>query len=768
MWKLNPVEAGGKIYYLLPGETYVVGRKNCEVLLQNDQSISRIHAHLTVSSPNGSQNEPATLTLKDSSKYGTFVNGERLANEAPKVLRSGDRVTFGVFLSKFHVVYEPLVVCSSCVDNEGKAALLRGVQQLGGQLVNSWTQHCTHLVMPSVKVTIKTICALICCRPIVKPEFFSELRRALQQKQPPPKPESFYPEIDEPSLNKEDVDLNARPARKSLFRGKTFIFLSAKQQKRLSSAVAFGGGQSQLLEEGSLPVSVLESTGSCVVDVATSNSQALLPAATKKWSDSVAQVLKRKGLRFIAESEIGLAAIYVTTDKYCNPLSQIDSERVTMNPTIPSATMSQSTAVDETVLPAASQNVTAYAPDTEPSQGINSSRMNTSTSGVRAVAETPEKEQRRAGSSSRAAAAKDPAVTCTVAESMMSSYSAIGAASLETKRERATLAPRSNNDNFPAPKPALNNGNKNKSPQKQSNSLTNYFQPVSKKRTREGSDPADQLEAKHSRREGEGPEESTSAPQHNNPWKRTPQATSASEPFLAAPALKGDGPGPSLSLSAGPSREAERDSEAGWTPSSKKRKGMEAPDPVEDLEMDDLESIMSLPMEEPGEPATSSKKQRLEPVAKVKQEEVSFTEASKPEQGLISLKQNKSEHKTLSVKGETKDSRGEDGEDLPRNLLMVEFKSLVVSSAPRPRTSALQALDANRKNFKKFRKVPVPGTNGLPNIIGGSDLVAHNRAKNSELEEWLREAAEEEQQNSKEEMLGDDLFRYNPKPSRRR
>ncbi|KAG7470009.1 hypothetical protein MATL_G00134790 [Megalops atlanticus] len=740
MWKLNPVEAGGETYYLLPGETYVVGRKNCEVLLQNDQSISRVHAHLTVSSPNGSQNEPTTLTLKDSSKYGTFVNGERLANEAPKVLRSGDRVTFGVFHSKFRVVYEPLVVCSSCVDNEGKAGLSRDIQQLGGQLVNSWIRDCTHLVMPSVKVTIKTICALICCRPIVKPEFFSELRRALQQKRPPPKPESFYPEIDEPSLNKEDVDLKARPARKSLFRGKTFIFLSAKQQKRLSSAVAFGGGQSQLLEEGSLPVSVLESTGSCVVDVATSNSQALLPVATKKWSDSVARILQRKGLRFIAESEIGLAAIYVTTDKYCNPLSQGDSERVTMNPTIPSATMSQSTAVDETVLPAASQNVTAYAPDTEPSQGI-SSRMNTSTSGVRAVAETPEKEQRWAGSSSRATMAKDPAITCTVAESMMSSYSATGAASLENKREKATLAPRSNNDNSAALKPALNNGNKNKSPQKQSISLTNYFQPVCKKRTREGSDPADQLEAKHSRREGEGLEESTSAPQHSNPWRQSPQATSASKPLLAAPAPKGDGPGPSLSLGAGPSREVERD-EAGWRPSSKKRKEMEPSNLVEDLEMDDLESIMSLPMEEPEEPAASSKKQRLEPVAKVKQEEVSFTEASKPEQGLSSLKQSKAEHKTVSVKEETKDSRGEGGEDVPRTCCW--------------------------KNFKKFRKVPVPGMNGLPNIIGGSDLVAHNRAKNSELEEWLQEAAEEDQQNSKEEMLGDDLFRYNPKPSKRR
>lgn len=55
----------------------------------------------------------------------------------------------------FRVEYEPLVVCSSCVDNEGKAALTQTLQLLGGRLVNSWTQDCTHLAMSTVKVTIK-------------------------------------------------------------------------------------------------------------------------------------------------------------------------------------------------------------------------------------------------------------------------------------------------------------------------------------------------------------------------------------------------------------------------------------------------------------------------------------------------------------------------------------------------------------------------------------------------------------------------------------
>uniref|UniRef100_A0A3B4ZA70 Nibrin n=1 Tax=Stegastes partitus TaxID=144197 RepID=A0A3B4ZA70_9TELE len=293
-----------------------------------------------------------SLILKDTSKYGTFVNGERLT--APVNIKSGDEVTFGVFHSKFR--FKPMV-CSSCLDNEGKTSLSQALQALGGSLVNTWTEDCTHLVMPSIKVTIKTISALLCCRPIVKPEFFSELNNAVQQKLPPPKAESFTPEIDEPSLNKEDVNLGVIPLRKRLFTGKTFVFLSAKQLKRLSAAVKFGGGRSQLLEEGSLLRNLLESPQSCVVDVTTGSSQALLPPSSAEWANSSLSG-HRKGLRVITESEIGLAAIYASCDMYCNSSSLM----------IPSASLSQSATVDESVLPAASQNITAYAANTETSQ----------------------------------------------------------------------------------------------------------------------------------------------------------------------------------------------------------------------------------------------------------------------------------------------------------------------------------------------------------------------------------------------------------------
>lgn len=80
----------------------------------------------------------------------------------------------------------------------------------------------------------------------------------------------------------------------------------------------------------------------------------------------------------------------------------------------------------------------------------------------------------------------------------------------------------------------------------------------------------------------------------------------------------------------------------------------------------------------------------------------------------------------------------------------------------------------------------MPGANGSSHMIAGSDLLVHNRGKNSDLDEWLKDAAEvtlslsvrpvrdqsehwmldlclcsfqEERQSRRDESIGDDLFR---------
>ncbi|NXS11915.1 NBN protein, partial [Neodrepanis coruscans] len=360
----------GQPYQLLSGTEYVVGRKNCAILIQDDQSISRSHAVLTVSRPETTPSQSLSvpvLTVRDTSKYGTFVNGSKL-NGTTISLQSGDRINFGVFESKFRVEYEPLVVCSSCLDVGQKAALNQAIQQLGGLVVNEWTKECTHLVMVSVKVTVKTICALICARPIIKPEFFIELIKAIQSRQQLPNHESFYPPVDEPSIGTEKLDLSEHHERKKIFSGKTFVFLSAKQHKKLGPAVILGGGEVKLMTEGRKEMPLLISPEVCVVDVGLTNSQIPGSDSVRNWTDSILTILQSKNLRAISEAEIGLAVIFMSTEKYCNPQKQPGNEAATESAPASAfvgRAISQSLAVDETVMPPAADSSTLYIADTE-------------------------------------------------------------------------------------------------------------------------------------------------------------------------------------------------------------------------------------------------------------------------------------------------------------------------------------------------------------------------------------------------------------------
>lgn len=841
MWILTALQPGGETHYLVASKECVVGRKNCDILLANDQSISRAHAHLTATDQ--------TLTLKDTSKYGTFVNSQRLTENTSVNLKSGDIVTFGAFHSKFSVEHQKPVVCSSCLDNDGKASLSQALLALGGKLVNSWTQDCTHLVMPSVKVTIKTISALLCCRPIVKPEFFLELNEAAQQKQAPPKAESFIPEIDEPSLIKEEVNVGVMPIRKQLFTEKTFIFLSAKQLKRLSAAVSFGRGKSQLLEEGSLPRDLLESPQSCVVDV-TSGSSQTLSSSTTDWANSVKNIIQRKGLRVITESEIGLAAIFASCDKYCNPSAVMqDSESVSkVKPRIPSASLSQNVAVDETVLPASTQNITAYAVNTEPSERSELCKV----TGVTAVGETPEKKQNHSSNhpGGSRVVPESMSAQCVVADTMSSSLNAVDNTNSQRKKPESKLTAEGSSGIRSQPSSSRTNGGTKTflqkqspqkpkipaqvSPQKQS-TLTTFFQPVNKKRPLDDEFSAVMSEAKRpvlasSISRIQTPNTSVTSKETYLRSDRLPAATSRTPLGSGADLFTGRPDAPEHGVS--------HTSLEG--PRSGKRKEMEA-----EMQMDELESIMSEDMDFfdeqlPGnqgqqaqltgqssttqkrslntpEDLSSNKRQRVNvedggadtrPLVGLEKESGSHKNHSQQsEQYIVSIKtepvdpseikttnhessksknllpfeqdepsfiedidllkgvnsEDKEATKTplrpVTIKLEVKESKID--EDLPKKLVLVEFRSLTVTVPPKTKPKPMLS-NSYAKNFKCFRKNRVPGAETSPHIIGGSDLLVHNRGKNTDLDEWLKDAAEEERQSRRDETVGDDLFRYNP------
>ncbi|KAM9304237.1 nibrin isoform 2-T2 [Morus bassanus] len=751
MWKLVPAAGRGEPYRLLSGTEYVVGRKSCTILIQDDQSISRSHAVLTVSHPEATSSQSLSvpvLTVRDTSKYGTFVNGSNL-NGASVSLQSGDRINFGVFESKFRVEYEPLVVCSSCLDVAQKTALNQAIQQLGGLVMSEWTKECTHLVMVSVKVTVKTICALICGRPIIKPEFFVELIKAIQSRQQLPNHESFYPPVDEPSIGTEKLDLSEHHERKKIFSGKTFVFLTAKQHKKLGPAVILGGGEAKLMVEGRKETSLLVSPEVCVVDVGLTNSQIPGSDSMRNWTDSILTVLQSKDLRTIPEAEIGLAVIFMSTEKYCNPQKQPGSKAVTKctpASAVVGQAISQSLAVDETIMPTAAENSTAYVADTEIEEQT-----------CMEIENTPQMDRRGK------MAFQD---VTTVNKNPSTSGNVNAGASIPRMNRTSGFSKKSHPV---SPSKILEAGRPSEcASRRQSNSITNYFQVARKRERAEGEETSVPKLAKLEERSS--PVSKCTEPTAPSVWNSEAEQHQKENNILDPnPNLALEDTGIKLMRERGTlaSDKIETEITSSEKHAPKKRKELDdLPEDTETLEVvfgsRDLDWEDQMAGHDQEAQGNIKKKRCLEAKGWMQEVNVKQREENKilkeEELGSVLTSEMKSEIKQGSpVLNHNK--LEDDSSNLPSRLLLTEFRSLVVSHPSQNSQITGSTSYGGKKNFKMFKKVAYPGAGQLPYIIGGSDLIAHHAKKNSELEDWLRQEMEEQNRHAREESLSDDLFR---------
>ncbi|KAF1528624.1 Nibrin, partial [Eudyptes sclateri] len=748
----------GEPYRLLSGTEYVVGRKNCAILIQDDQSISRSHAVLTVSRPETIPSQSLSvpiLTVRDTSKYGTFVNGSKL-NGTSVSLQSGDRINFGVFESKFRVEYEPLVVCSSCLDVAQKSALNQAIQQLGGLVVNEWTEECTHLVMVAVKVTVKTICALICGRPIIKPEFFVELIKAIQSRQQLPNHESFYPPVDEPSIGTERLDLSEHHERKKIFSGKTFVFLTANQVIRLYIAKMLQGLMFFERRNGTFLESSLEHFVLCRI---CAHSPIHLQICTEEHFLFFCLYfnIDSKDLRPIPEAEIGLAVIFMSTKKYCNPQKQPGNKAVTKSTpssAVVGRAISQSLAVDETIMPTAADNSTVYVADTEIEEQT-----------CMEIENAPQMDRRgKMAFQDIIAVKKSPSTSGSVnAGTLMSGVNRTSGFSQKSH----PLSPSKVSEAGKTSECASHH---------QSNPITNYF-PVARKRERA--------------EEGE----ETSVPKLTKLGERSSPVSKCTEPTASSSWNSGAeqhqkqnntlDPNPNFALEDTgkklmresyklPSDKTDTKINSSETHAPKKRKELEdLSEDTESLEIvfgsRDLVWEDEMADHDQEVQGNAKKKRCLEgkgswiQEGNVKQREENKI-LNEEELGSVLASETKSEIKQGSlvlVRNQiiNYNKLQDDSSNLPSRLLLTEFRSLVVSHPRQNSQLTGNTSHGGKKNFKIFKKVTYPGAGQLPYIIGGSDLIAHHAKKNSELEDWLRQEMEEQNRHAREESLADDLFR---------
>ena len=243
MWYLQSIADEDRKFVILPGKDYVLGRRDCDIVIENDPSVSRKHAILKVMHPEANVanvSKPASITLKDISKFGTFVNNEKVKGE--KVLESGDEVRFGTPKSMHRVVYEPFVVTTSCVNGPGKNDVRLLLNQIGGHVSNDWRRDCSFLVMKTLTVTIKVVCALVSQKPIITVDYLRDLLKHLRGEiVEKPNPEKYLPPVTERLVHPE-VSFHPTSERSAVFLGMSFYFLSQKQFQKMSMAVELGGG----------------------------------------------------------------------------------------------------------------------------------------------------------------------------------------------------------------------------------------------------------------------------------------------------------------------------------------------------------------------------------------------------------------------------------------------------------------------------------------------------------------------------------------------
>ncbi|XP_020570862.1 nijmegen breakage syndrome 1 protein isoform X2 [Phalaenopsis equestris] len=188
VWGLIPAEAlrGAQKYYILAPGTYKVGRKDCDIVVQMDPAVSRLHAEIIVDkliSPDsfsaGPTNSNSHVRIRDCSKYGTFVNKEvgskagRLRQGEEATLKEGETATFGTGNASFRFCFIPLTVFI----HNPKRGQLKSIQaiasSIGATITPNWRAECTHvLVNESSSVSIELIDSILAKQFVVLVHWF--------------------------------------------------------------------------------------------------------------------------------------------------------------------------------------------------------------------------------------------------------------------------------------------------------------------------------------------------------------------------------------------------------------------------------------------------------------------------------------------------------------------------------------------------------------------------------------------------------------------
>ncbi|KAL9271644.1 Nibrin-like protein [Drosera capensis] len=182
VWGLFPLDArsGDDKYYIFSQGTYKVGRKGCDVIINKEKGVSRVHAEMLIDSmaclgsiENRSSGIKSYARIRDCSKYGTFIvhdgDSKIKVHECPSkeaTVQDGDLISFGTGNATYR--------------NFKASAVTRLIQEkvssIGAQLTHKWSTDCTHVIVDqNTPVNEDLLDAIVTEKPFARYEWLEVL-----------------------------------------------------------------------------------------------------------------------------------------------------------------------------------------------------------------------------------------------------------------------------------------------------------------------------------------------------------------------------------------------------------------------------------------------------------------------------------------------------------------------------------------------------------------------------------------------------------------
>lgn len=239
-------------FVLRVAREYTIGRQSPSRIKVLDRAVSRQQAILIVkeSDTTSTKNSNCSMEIfiRDVSKFGTSLNGTRLAANTDTLLHDGDRIELGANGSVCRVHWQPLRVALSGASAALAAQVDALLRQCGAEMVAT---DFDLLVMDQVStMSQKLLLALVAAIDVVRPQFLEQIvadaRAAVDSEPPLPSAADFAPVLTNTDLKRwRDVDgvqLAPLAERRSLFRRTLFFFFVQSDFDILAAVIERGGG----------------------------------------------------------------------------------------------------------------------------------------------------------------------------------------------------------------------------------------------------------------------------------------------------------------------------------------------------------------------------------------------------------------------------------------------------------------------------------------------------------------------------------------------